>query len=273
MATAPRIAVLGAGRMGGALVQGWVRAGLVPPDHLLIYDRSPNPDILALADQGAVLNPDPSEARPADLFLLAIKPQTWRPGAETIAQHLPKGAMVISVMAGITLPTLAEVFPHQDVVRVMPSTPASIGQGVNLVVTPGAFSADQHRQLQALLAPLGHTEVMTDEDELNRATALSGCGPAYVFLLAECMIKAGIEQGLSPELARTLTLKTISGSAALMEQAHETPETLKTNVMSKGGMTAQAVETLSQAGGLPDLMREGVAKAIQRGRELAAPSA
>ena len=207
--------------------------------------------------------------RQANVVVIAIKPQAAGEALSALAANVSSSALIVSIMAGRTLRFLATIFPHAGaMVRAMPNTPAAIGRGITVAVT--AKADRRQRQLaQLLLGATGTVEWVNDESLMDAVTALSGSGPAYVFLLAEALAQAGAAVGLPANLAETLARETIAGSGELLHQSHEDAATLRQNVTSPGGTTAAALAVLMHPNGLFRLMNEAIAAATARSRELA----
>jgi pyrroline-5-carboxylate reductase len=259
--TAP-ILMLGAGRMGGALVEGWRDAGAFAPAELMIRDPNISP---ALAMSGAAINPSDSELSKARTVLLAVKPQLWRDASAAIVPHLARDAVIISIMAGVSAAAIAEVFEGRRVARVMPTTAVAIRQGAASLYAadPQALAA-----ARALFEPVAATVVLASEDLLHAATGVSGSAPAYFYAFIEGLEAAGAAAGLSLEDSRTLARATISGAAALMTLSGEEPAELRRQVTSPNGTTQAALRVLMGDDALEKLMTETVAACIARSREL-----
>jgi pyrroline-5-carboxylate reductase len=259
--------LVGAGKMGGALLQGWLRLGLDPA---LIYVVDPEPSGETKAElqkRGIALNPT-AMAAPA-VVLLAIKPQMLSPVLKAIASHIDKGTLVISILAGATLGALdAGLPPRTAIIRTMPNTPAAIGRGVTVMI-PNAEATVEHKATASqLMEAVGEIAWIGDEALMDAVTAVSGSGPAYVFYLAEALAHAGVKAGLQPELAAKLASATVAGAGELMHRSDLTPETLRKHVTSQGGTTAAALDVLMAPDGLEWLMNQAVHAAAERSREL-----
>lgn len=260
------LVLVGCGRMGGAMLKGWLSRGLQPGSVTVIDPRLAE----EWQDKGLRVNQDLPE-NPA-VLVLAVKPQMM---ADALGEMpVLRDTLVLSVAAGTTLATFAESFPASPVVRVMPNTPAAIGQGVSAMIG-NELASDAHLDLaEALMRAVGRVVRLQGEDQMDAVTGLSGSGPAYVFHLIEAMAKAGEAQGLPAELALELARMTVAGAGALAIDADEDPAVLRENVTSPGGTTAAGLGVLMDAEtGLPPLMRRTVAAATQRGRELGKGSA
>ena len=260
----PGLTLVGGGRMGSALAGGWIKAGYVGP--IAIHDPAPSDLLKSWEGTGKIsLNPDPS---PASTLIVAVKPQVFPKILDNLRAFVGPDTLVLSIMAGITLSSLAESLGTSRVARAMPNTPGLVGEGMTLLCMPDGAAGDDTSYLQELLTPLGAVEGPLGEDQISAATALSGCGPAYAFLLAEVMAAAGIAHGLDEDLALRLAQKTVQGAGALMMDSDEPPSTLRENVTSPGGVTKAALDVLMRDGAMPSLMKEAVAEAIRRDREL-----
>lgn len=257
----------GAGKMGGAMLAGWLERGLDPASTTVV-DPAPSPAVADLcARRGVRLNPD--GAAPPEVLVLAIKPQGLAEAAAGLDPLIGPETLLVSVLAGKTVADLRARLPRaRAVVRAMPNLPASIGRGATGAVAGPGVSAGQREAADALLCATGHVEWLDTEEGIDAVTALSGSGPAYVFLLAEALAEAGAAAGLSPEAAARLARATVVGAAALLDASPAEPGELRRDVTSPGGTTAAALDVLMRADGLPALMREAVAAAHRRAGEL-----
>ncbi|RMD47612.1 MAG: pyrroline-5-carboxylate reductase [Alphaproteobacteria bacterium] len=259
--------LVGCGRMGGALLAGWLERG-VRPDAVWVREPNPSDWLRARAGEGVHLGEEPPE--PPAVVVLAVKPQAM--GA-VLPEVRAVGAdtLVLSIAAGTPIATFEAAFgAGQPIVRAMPNTPAAIGRGVTAIVGNRAAGARELALAEALMAAVGKVVRLAEESQMDAVTAVSGSGPAYVFLLIEALAAAGAAEGLEPELALELARATVAGAAALAEQADEPPAALREAVTSPGGTTEAALRVLMAPGeGLPDLMRRAVAAAAGRSRELA----
>lgn len=261
------ILMLGAGRMGGAMVEGWLSAGAFAGDELMIRDPQPGPVALKAEAAGALLNPPGAALALARTVVLAVKPQIWREAAAEAAPWLHADAVIISIAAGVKSPDIAKAFGGRCVARVMPTTAAAIGQGTaSLYADDPAALARAH----ALFEPLGAVVDLIDEGLMHAATAVSGSAPAYLYAFIEALEAAAAAAGLPPKDAQRLARSTLTGAAALLAQSGEDPAELRRQVTSPGGTTEAALNVLQSDTGLPPLMREAVAAAIRRSKELGA---
>jgi pyrroline-5-carboxylate reductase len=260
--------LVGAGKMGSAMLDGWIARGLAPK-RIVVIEPQPGKSVKALTRRGLKLNPK-GKAAPATAIVIAVKPQTAPVAVPSLAAHVDKSTLVLSIMAGRTIGFLQKTLPPGSaIVRAMPNTPAAIGRGISVAVANANVSARQRKLATDLLAAIGKVEWVGDEALIDAVTALSGSGPAYVFLLAEAMTKAGIAAGLPADLAARLARETVAGSGELLHRSEFDAATLRQNVTSPGGTTAAALAVLMGPAGLDDLMTTAIAAATHRSRELA----
>jgi pyrroline-5-carboxylate reductase len=265
---AGHLVLLGAGKMGAALLDGWLARGLAPRK-LIVLEPQPAKAVKSLARRGLKLNPKGKPVAAAAI-VIAVKPQTAPEALPALRPHVGKDTLVVSIMAGRTLRFLQQALPPKTpIVRAMPNTPAAIGRGITVAVGNGHVSSRQSRQASDLLSAVGAVEWVRDEALMDAVTAVSGSGPAYVFLLAEAMAKAGVAAGLPVELAARLARETVAGSGELLHRSDLDAATLRQNVTSPGGTTAAALEVLMGPGGFDELLTRAIAAATRRGRELA----
>ncbi len=263
-----RLVLLGAGKMGSAMLEGWLARGL-DPRKLTVLEPHPPKIVTTLVRRGAALNPIGSLLN-ASAIVIAVKPQSAPEAVWTLKPFVSNSTLALSIMAGRTLGFLADALPPGTaIVRAMPNTPAAIGRGI-AVACPNAKVNERQRKLATkLLEAIGVVEWVKDEQQMDAVTALSGSGPAYVFLLAEAMANAGIAAGLPPALATRLAQETVAGSGELLHRATFGAATLRQNVTSPGGTTAAALEVLMGPGGFDELLTQAIAAATRRSRELA----
>jgi pyrroline-5-carboxylate reductase len=259
------IALAGAGKMGSAMLTGWLAGGL-DATRAVVIEPYPSDEIRALAARGIQLNP--KDAAAADTLVVALKPQAFREAGPALRPFVGPSTLVVSIMAGTTIAALEEICGGR-VVRAMPNTPASIGRGITVAVSAKSVSAAQRATADALLRATGSVEWVDDESLMDAVTAVSGSGPAYVFLLAEELARAGVESGLPAELATKLARETVAGSGELLHRSELASATLRQNVTSPGGTTAAALEVLMGKDGLQQLMIRAIAAATKRSKELA----
>ena len=264
-----RLVLVGAGKMGGAMAQGWLDAGL-PGSSLTILEPNPSPEIASLAaSRGVALNPH--IAAPPEMLVLAVKPQSLDQVAPQIAALAAQRTVLLSIIAGKTIANLMARLSHaRAVVRAMPNTPAAIGRGVTAAFANADVNAEQRRWCERLLGAVGAFFWLEDEDAIDAVTAISGSGPAYVFAFTEALAAAAERLGLPAELSMGLARGTVEGAAELMRrESAASPATLRRNVTSPGGTTAAALAVLEHAGGLEDLMIRATAAARARAAEMA----
>jgi pyrroline-5-carboxylate reductase len=263
------LALVGAGKMGAALLEGWLQLGF-DPRNVVVVDPHPAPEIVALSQRGLVLNPPKGAVGNIAAVVLAVKPQVADAVLPAVAALVGAGTVVLSIMAGKTLASLQAALPGAAVVRAMPNTPAAIGRGISVAVANAAATAEQRQTAQRLLAAAGAVEWIDDESLMDAVTAVSGSGPAYVFLLAETLARAGVAAGLPQELAARLARETVTGAGELLRRSPLDPATLRANVTSPGGTTAAALAVLMGADGFEPLLEQAVAAATARSRALSA---
>jgi len=246
--------------MGSALAGGWLKAGL--SGQINIVDPNPAALVQDWVAAGQVQH-NPA-AMPADVLVIAVKPQVFGDLAAGIKSRVGPQTRVLSIMAGVSTATLEAKLGTPNVARAMPNTPGLVGMGVTILCTKPNASEAIVSELKAVLAPLGAVEGPIAESLLPAATAISGCGPAYGFLLAEVMAAAGEKHGLAPDMAMRLARKTVEGAGALMQDAEDDAATLRKNVTSPNGVTQAALEVLMSPDGMPSLFEDAVAAAIAR---------
>ena len=262
------ILLAGAGKMGSAMLEGWLALGLAP-EKIAVIEPRPTGEITAWARHGLRLNPTPGAVGDVAAVVVAVKPQTAPEVTPALAPFVGASTVVVSIMAGRTLHFLDDALPGAALVRAMPNTPAAIGRGITVAVANARVSATQHELVHALLSAVGAVEWVGDEALMDAVTALSGSGPAYVFLLAEEMARAGAAAGLPPALAATLARATVAGAGELLHRSPLDAATLRQNVTSPGGTTAAALDVLTAKDGIEPLLTKAIAAATKRSRELA----
>ena len=261
------LVLVGAGKMGSAMLDGWL-ARKLPPKKVIVIDPQPPKPIKALAKRGVRINPK-GDVGPVAALVIAVKPQTAPDALPKLAALIDSKTIVISIMAGRTLSFLEKHLTHAAIVRAMPNTPAAIGRGITVAVGNARAKPAARKLAHGLLAATGAVEWVDDETLMDAVTAVSGSGPAYVFLLAEAMAQAGAAAGLPPALAEKLARETVAGSGELLHRSPLPAATLRQNVTSPGGTTAAALEVLMGNEGVAPLMTKAVAAATKRGRDLA----
>lgn len=262
----PSIALIGCGKMGSAMLRGWIAADIASAITVLepagLPDEFKNTSLIRTVTAA-------TEIPTADIFILAVKPQIMNEVCQTLKDKTSKETLILSIAAGQKIGNFEAHFgTAQPVIRVMPNTPAAIGQGISVAVANGNVSSEQRKIAATLLNSIGLVEWIEDESLMDAVTALSGSGPAYVFHLIEIMAKAGVETGLAPDFAMTLARQTVIGSAALAAaEPGITAEQLRKNVTSPGGTTAAALDILMN-GEMQDVLNRALAAATARSKEL-----
>jgi pyrroline-5-carboxylate reductase len=272
MALAGPLLLVGAGKMGGALLQGWLAKGLAPreafvvePDASMREDLRERFGIVAVAEAKAL----PVELSPLAI-VLAVKPQVMGAALPAYEPLVRRGPVVLSIAAGTIIERFEAAFgADTPVVRAMPNTPAAIGRGVTVLVANRHASPEQRALCEALMAAVGQVHWIEDEELMHAITAMSGGGPAYLFLLIEALARAGMRSGLPERLALPLARATIAGSGALAASSEEPVEVLRRNVTSPGGTTEAALRVLMAESGIQPLLDQAIAAATARSRELA----
>ncbi|MFU1479249.1 pyrroline-5-carboxylate reductase [Roseovarius sp. C7] len=259
------LVLLGCGKMGSAMLEGWLADGL-PPASVWVIDPRPSD---WLKSTGVTINGELPES-PA-IVLIAVKPQMMGDALPKIAAMGNGETLFVSVAAGTSIAAFEEAFGAQSpIIRAMPNTPAAVGRGITAIIGNAQASAAHLDMAEGLLSAVGQVVRLEGEGQMDAVTGVSGSGPAYVFHMIECLARAGEAQGLAPELAMQLAKATVAGAGALAEAADETPAQLRVNVTSPNGTTQAGLEQLMDEGnGLPPLMARTVAAATERSKELA----
>jgi pyrroline-5-carboxylate reductase len=264
------VLLLGAGKMGSALLEGWLARGLDPRTVYVIDPALPDVPLEKLKSLGVTVGPQAGDLSHPAAILAAVKPQVAEGALPVAAAFAGPSTVVVSIMAGTTLKTLASAFAEGvAIVRAMPNTPAAVGRGITGAFAGEGVSERQRAVAQKLLEAAGDVVWVESEPLIDAVTGVSGSGPAYVFLLVEAMAKAGVAAGLPADVAETLARKTVEGAGELMRRSPEPPEILRRNVTSPNGTTAAALEVLMADDGLEPLMERAVLAATRRARELA----
>ena len=262
--------LVGCGKMGGAMLSGWLESGIAGAG-VVAVDPLGAPEY---ADRDQVTVYEALDAVPGDLdpevVVFAVKPQQMESAAPAAARFAGAGTVFLSIAAGKPIGYFAgHLGADAAIVRAMPNTPAAIGQGITVACPSATVSDAQIAICTALLGAVGEVLTVADEALIDPVTAVSGSGPAYVFLLIECLAKAGVEAGLPGDLAARLALVTVAGAGQLALRGDDPPAQLRKNVTSPGGTTQAALDILMAENGLQSLMTRAVAAATRRGRELA----
>lgn len=266
-----RIAMIGGGQMALALAEGFVRSGLVPAAAITVYDpHAPARERLAARLPEIRFAASAVEAvAAADTVILAIKPQQAAAACRGLA--VPADAVVVSIVAGLSLAAIADLTGTRRVVRVMPNTPCLVGRGVSVACRAAEVPAERFQRVMELLRAVGSTHEV-DESLLDAVTGLSGSGPGFVAVLVEALADGGVRAGLPRPLALALAIETLAGTAALLEQTGEHPAQIKDRVASPGGTTIAGLAVLEQRG-VRGAVGDAVVAAAARARELGRPPA
>ena len=264
--TARGLVMLGCGKMGSAMLQGWLGGGL-DPEAVWVLDPAPSKWLMS---QSVHVNDGLPDA-PA-MVVVAVKPQMMGDALPALKAFGSSETVFVSIAAGTTIASFeAALGEATPIVRAMPNTPAAIGRGITAIIGNKYVSEARLDLAEQLLSAVGQTVRLVDEADMDAVTAVSGSGPAYVFHLIETLAAAGAAEGLTPELALALAKATVAGAGALAEATEDGPDQLRVNVTSPGGTTAAALEVLmDERDGFPALLRRAVAAAASRGRELGA---
>jgi len=270
------IVLVGGGKMGAALLAGWLAEGVAASDVLVVEPHAETALALAGRYKVKVVTETPtthewaSFERPPSLVLFAVKPQSLDGVAPLYKGLTGPQTCFLSIAAGKTLGYFeSHLGKEAAIVRAMPNTPAAVGRGMTVLIANGAASEEQRDFCETLLRAVGEVRWATEESQFDAVTAVSGSGPAYVFLLIECLAQAGVEAGLPADLAMDLARATVTGSGELAHKSDEPAATLRQNVTSPGGTTAAALAVLMGENGLQPLMTKAIAAAAKRSKELA----
>lgn len=261
------IVLVGAGKMGGAMLAGWGRKALDAP--VIVIDPAPSDEVRDIADRmGATLATEAPADTKAGVLIVAVKPQMMDDVLPSLTGLRDDGTTVVSVAAGITIGRLEALLGPGPVVRTIPNTPSQIGRGVTVAVANPGVDADGRAAATDLLGAIGMVEWVEDEALIDAATAVSGSGPAYVFHMVECLAEAGRQAGLPEDLAMRIARGTVTGAGALLDDSPSDAATLRQNVTSPGGTTAAALDVLMGDQAMQSLFVKAVAAAAKRAREL-----
>ncbi len=260
----PGLVLLGCGKMGSAMLAGWLANGL-NPQHVHVIDPAPSDWLRAT---NVHLN-QPLPQTPA-VVLIAVKPQMMGAALPTLQKMGNGGTLFLSVAAGISIQTYKDILgPRTPIIRAMPNTPAAINRGITALIGNGMATPAHLELAESLLGAVGQTLRLDDEGQMDAVTAVSGSGPAYVFHLIETLAAAGVAQGLRPDMAMALAKATVGGAGQLAEDSTETPAQLRINVTSPGGTTQAALAVLMDPDtGFPALLHKAVKAAADRSKEL-----
>lgn len=261
------LVLVGAGKMGGALLSGWLASGL-DPLAVIAIDPAPPADTAALLSAARIVPRADVPAAAARVIVVAVKPQLMTAVLPGLKPLVGPETIVLSIAAGKTIARFTAVLGDVAVVRAMPNTPAQVGRGITAAVANARATADDRGLVTTLLRAVGDVAWLDDEGLIDAVTAISGSGPAYVFHFVECLAEAGERLGLSPELAARFARATVEGAGELLHRSELTPAELRRNVTSPGGTTAAALAVLAAEDGLVPLIARAAAAAKQRSEEL-----
>ncbi len=264
------LVLLGAGKMGGAMLAGWLQAGILPQQIIVLDPTAPAEVEKLIANNRIMLNPSLADIHEVQVLLVAVKPQIMGEVLESVRELRNFNPLVVSIAAGKTIASFTKYFGHEAaVIRTIPNTPASIGRGITVMTANARVSLSQKNLAISLLSSIGEVVEVDNEDLIDAATAVSGSGPAYVFYMTECLAAAAVAVGLPADVAVKLARATVSGSGELMRQSGIDAAELRKNVTSPSGTTFAALQILMRDNGLMPLMQEAVEAAERRSRELA----
>lgn len=262
-----KLGVIGCGKMGRALVGGILNAEICPPDDVIVFDSYEEAADSMVKDLGVRKADSNAEViDSSEIILLCVKPQGFAEILQELGDSIDR--LLVSIAAGIQIDAIEQgCGGRHRVIRVMPNTPALVGRGASAYALGTTATEEDARATESLLKAVGYVCRVKEED-LDAVTALSGSGPAYVFLMIESLVAAGIKQGLSPEIAHDLALQTVAGAAELAIQSDESPSTLRENVTSPNGTTFAALESF-RSNDFAGIVEKAVTAAAERSRELA----
>jgi pyrroline-5-carboxylate reductase len=271
IAGAQPLLLVGAGKMGGAMLDRWLARGLDAAAVTILDPYLEGDRWSELAKAGVASARTAAEAgdRAYNVIVLAVKPQSMAEALQQVPVFAKPGCVVLSIAAGVRLATLERAFPKgQPIVRAMPNTPAQVGMSMTVAVPNKSVTDRAHDVVEELLSAIGKLAWVGDEALIDAVTAVSGSGPAYVFLLAECLAEAARKAGLSDDLSALLARQTVAGAGALLAESPLSPDVLRKNVTSPGGTTAAALSVLMASDGLQPILTRAVAAAKKRSIEL-----
>ena len=262
-----KLLLIGCGKMGGAMLEGWLARGLSPADVVVAEPV----EVLRPTKGGVQSVAASSEVEETpQTVVLAVKPQSMDEALADLRRFADMGSLFLSIAAGKTLSYFARhLGGNAKVVRAMPNTPAAVRQGITVATASATVSGEEKERCHALLEAVGQVLWVDEESLMDPVTALSGSGPAYVFLLVEAMAAAGAKLGLAPDMAMQLARATVAGSGELLKQSREPAAQLRVNVTSPGGTTAEALKILMAADGIQPVFDKALAAASRRSKELA----
>ncbi|MEW6142473.1 MAG: pyrroline-5-carboxylate reductase [Chloroflexota bacterium] len=263
-----KIAFIGAGTMGEAMIRGLIRKKVCAPGDITIYDvKQARLDAVTKKHKVKAAGAAERAIAGADIIIIAVKPQDIKGLLSELKDEISRRALVLSIAAGVTLDTLTQGLRHRAVVRAMPNMPAQIGEGMTVWTATPEVTREQKEAVSKLLGALGEELYVAGEDYVDMATALSGSGPAFIFLMIEALTDAGVHIGLPRAASEKLTLQTIIGSADAVKKTGRHPAELKNLVTSPGGTTTEGLKQL-EGGGIRHLLLQAVTAAYEKAKHL-----
>ena len=243
-----RVGVIGAGKMGGALVRGWVKSGVLRPEAIRIFNRTPESAGVLARDTGATVAPNIEAVLDADILVLGVKPYQIPDVLRSVSRKLRPDCLIVSLAAGVSCETLSACVPRTlPIIRVMPNTPALVGAGATAFCR-GANATDEHAALVSRLFEAVGVVIEVPEAQINAVVGVAGSGVAYFYLLIEALIDGGVRVGLPRDAARLLAAQTVLGAARMVQETGEHPAILKDAVTTPGGTTIAALDVLETEG-------------------------
>lgn len=268
-----KIVFVGAGSMAEAIISGMVKEAVISPENIVVMNKADDERLLELQKKYkvSVICPEKKALGEADLVVLATKPQDIHQAMADIRSLLKEEAAILSVIAGISISTIEEDLGNRPIARSMPNTSATIGKSATGIAFNEATNNALKEEISGLLKAIGLVQ-QVEEDALHAVTALSGSGPAYIYYLVEAFEEISVQQGLTKEVARSLTIQTLEGAAAMLKETQEEPAILRENVTSPNGTTAAGLQALTD-GGFKELIASCIVAASERSRDLAKKTA
>ena len=261
-----KIAIIGFGKMGQAIVNRWLKKKL--DLEIEVFDPIVSDEVAKfIGENGIRLNPKPKKPL-HDIVLLSVKPQTFGQIEGQVSKMIGTDTILLSIMAGKTLENLEEATKAIKICRAMPNTPSQIGEGMTAYIGNNSIDSKDEALVKSLLTPLGKTAKLASEKLMDAVTAVSGSGPAYLYLLTESIASAAYSEGMEHEMAEEFARQTIIGAAALLKASDLPPMELRKEVTSPGGTTEAALDVLTGGNAMGALMKRAIEAAIKRSREL-----
>ncbi|MDY6834010.1 MAG: pyrroline-5-carboxylate reductase [Chloroflexota bacterium] len=263
-----QVAFIGGGMMAEAILKGLRAGDKVKPKNIVVSDVCSERRQLVCDNYGISVTSDNCQAlKNADIVIIAVKPNVLRDVLEELSGRIQVSQLVLSIVAGATLASIRDGLGHQSIVRAMPNTPAQIGEGITVWTSTDEVSEAQKQKACSILKSLGHEYYVPEEKYVDMATAVSGSGPAYVFLVIESLIDAAVHIGLPRSMAEELVLHTMSGSTHLVQQTQKHPAELRNMVTSPGGTTAEGIQELEQ-GSIRALFTQAIMASYEKAKDL-----